>query len=80
MTGNSGDGYAKITYYGNGDVKVTNITCMAYLTKGTPINLNNISFLTSNCNEAKKNSSFAFEASEEEYNVITLAAVYSFER
>ena len=82
MTGNIGDGYAKITYMGNGDVKVNDITCVAYLTKDTPIDFDHITFLTADCNDAKKNSLFAFDQNltEQDYNVITLAAVYSFER
>ena len=82
MTGNSGDGYAKITYMGNGDVKVNDITCVAYLTKDTPIDFEHITFLTADCNDAKNNSLFAFDQNltDQDYNVITLAAVYSFER
>ena len=76
MTGNAGNGFAKITYLGKeGEVAKTDITCVAYIKKGVNIK-DNLKFTTKECNDVKY--SFVFEKTEND-NVMALARIYSFE-
>ena len=79
MTGNAGNGFAKITYLGKkGEVPKTDITCAAYIKKGVDISKKaNLKFTTKECNDVKY--SFVFEKESENDNVMALARIYSFE-